>query len=109
MLAGEFIKFHCGVLNSRLIAWFMHRTAVNWGENVKWLKTSVDMIPIPKPTKSDNDSIIYLVDKIINAKTEDHGAQISGWEREIDRIVFSLFNLSSSEEDKIIELTRDYK
>ena len=108
MLTGKYIKFLCGILNSRLVAWFMRETAVNWGDKVKWLKTSVDLIPVPIPNENTNDSIIKLVDQIINAKTENHDIQTSELERKIDTIVFSLYGLSSSEIEKIINLTNGY-
>jgi len=58
------------------------------------------------PITSSNESIVQqieaLVDKILAAKKENKNANTSKWEREIDMLVYKLYDLTE-EEIKIIE------
>ncbi|MGB4292283.1 MAG: hypothetical protein WBJ37_05300 [Bacteroidales bacterium] len=47
------------------------------------------------------------MDKILAATKQDKNADMSQWEREIDRLVYRLYGLSE-EEIKIIEENRKY-
>ncbi|MFB1268790.1 hypothetical protein ACEWX6_01280 [Helicobacter pylori] len=70
------------------------------------LKTNnLEKIPIPKITKSNKptaDKIIVLVDKILQTKEKDPKANTQKLEKEIDALVYQLYNLTD-EEIKIIE------
>jgi hypothetical protein len=49
-----------------------------------------------------NQPFIIIVDQILAAKKQDPQADIGQWEKEIDQLVYKLYNLTD-EEIKIIE------
>ncbi|MFP6306736.1 Eco57I restriction-modification methylase domain-containing protein [Helicobacter pylori] len=97
----EHAKFLVGLLNSRLLDWLFRKTSTNNHVNLYELET----LPIPQITKSNQptaDKIIVLVDKILQTKEKDPKANTQGLEKEIDALVYQLYNLTD-EEIKIIE------
>ncbi|GAA8336700.1 hypothetical protein KH0074_04090 [Helicobacter pylori] len=97
----EHAKFLVGLLNSRLLDWLFRKTSTNNHVNLYELET----LPIPQITKSNKptaDKIIALVDKILQSKEKDPKANTQGLEKEIDALVYQLYNLTD-EEIKIIE------
>ncbi|GAA8481920.1 class I SAM-dependent DNA methyltransferase [Helicobacter pylori] len=98
-------KFLVGLLNSLLIRfWLKHRGKVQ-GNNYQIDKEPLMNIPLIKITKSNKptaDKIIALVDKILALKEKDPKANTLDLEKEIDALVYQLYNLTD-EEIKIIE------
>ncbi|WQS51425.1 Eco57I restriction-modification methylase domain-containing protein [Helicobacter pylori] len=97
----EHAKFLVGLLNSRLLDWLFRKTSTNNHVNLYELET----LPIPQITKSNKptaDKIIVLVDKILQAKAKDPKANTQKLEKEIDALVYQLYNLTD-EEIKTIE------
>ncbi|MGL2719454.1 DUF7149 domain-containing protein [Helicobacter pylori] len=98
-------KFLVGLLNSLLIRfWLKHRGKVQ-GNNYQIDKEPLMNIPLIKITKSNKptaDKIIALVDKILQAKAKDPKANTQKLEKEIDALVYQLYNLTD-EEIKTIE------
>ncbi|GAA9550002.1 class I SAM-dependent DNA methyltransferase [Helicobacter pylori] len=97
----EHAKFLVGLLNSRLLDWLFRKTSTNNHVNLYELET----LPIPQITKSNKpiaDKIIALVDKILALKEKDPKANTQELEKEIDALVYQLYNLTA-EEIKIIE------
>ncbi len=98
-------KFLVGLLNSLLIRfWLKHRGKVQ-GNNYQIDKEPLMNIPLIKITKSNQptaDKIIALVDKILQTKEKDPKANTQKLEKEIDALVYQLYNLTH-EEIKIIE------
>lgn len=98
-------KFLVGLLNSLLIRfWLKHRGKVQ-GNNYQIDKEPLMNIPLIKITKSNKptaDKIIALVDKILQAKAKDPKANTQELEKEIDALVYQLYNLTD-EEIKTIE------
>ncbi len=98
-------KFLVGLLNSLLIRfWLKHRGKVQ-GNNYQIDKEPLMNIPLIKITKSNQptaDKIIALVDKILQSKEKDPKANTQKLEKEIDALVYQLYNLTD-EEIKIIE------
>ena len=71
MMSGQAIKYLCAVLNSRLITWFMGNTALNSGMGVtRWIRNSVETIPIPKISADKDALIATIVDYIIYLKNQ---------------------------------------
>ncbi|WJI96952.1 DUF7149 domain-containing protein [Helicobacter pylori] len=97
-----------GVLNSKLMTYFYkkkffptHMQGGAFGFDI----LSVETLPIPQITKSNKpiaDKIIALVDKILALKEKDPKANTQRSEKEIDALVYQLYNLTD-EEIKIIE------
>ncbi|WQX68078.1 Eco57I restriction-modification methylase domain-containing protein [Helicobacter pylori] len=97
-----------GVLNSKLMTYFYKKkffpTHMQGGA-FGFDTLSVETLPIPQITKSNKptaDKIIVLVDKILKSKEKDPKANTQGLEKEIDALVYQLYNLTD-EEIKIIE------
>ncbi len=68
-------------------------------------KDKIERLPIPKITPKNQelaDKIIALVDKILQSKANDPKANTQELEKEIDALVYQLYNLTD-EEIKIIE------
>ncbi len=103
----EHAKFLVGLLNSRLLDWLFRKTSTNNHVNLYELET----LPIPQITKSNQptaDKIIVLVDKILALKEKDPKANTKKLEKEIDALVYQLYNLTD-EEIKIIEEGQEIK
>ncbi|KOS31670.1 restriction endonuclease [Helicobacter pylori] len=97
-----------GVLNSKLMTYFYKKkffpTHMQGGA-FGFDTLSVETLPIPQITKSNKltaDKIIALVDKILQAKEKDPKANTQRSEKEIDALVYQLYNLTDKE-IKIIE------
>ncbi|GAA7320273.1 class I SAM-dependent DNA methyltransferase [Helicobacter pylori] len=99
-------KYLFAILNSKVIYFFMRQMASNLGEGAfRWIKQFIERLPIPQITKSNQptaDKIIALVDKILALKEKDPKANTQKLEKEIDALVYQLYNLTD-EEIKIIE------
>ncbi|WQS34325.1 Eco57I restriction-modification methylase domain-containing protein [Helicobacter pylori] len=95
----EHAKFLVGLLNSRLLDWLFRKTSTNNHVNLYELET----LPIPQITKSNKptaDKITDRVKQILALKEKDANTQ--QLEKEIDALVYQLYNLTD-EEIKIIE------
>ncbi|MCQ2898883.1 Eco57I restriction-modification methylase domain-containing protein [Helicobacter pylori] len=97
-----------GVLNSKLMTYFYKKkffpTHMQGGA-FGFDTLSVETLPIPQITKSNKptaDKITALVDKILKSKAKDPKTNTQGLEKEIDALVYQLYNLTD-EEIKIIE------
>ncbi len=97
-----------GVLNSKLMTYFYKKkffpTHMQGGA-FGFDTLSVETLPIPQITKSNQptaDKITALVDKILQTKEKDPKANTQGLEKEIDALVYQLYNLTD-EEIKTIE------
>ncbi|MEJ5352079.1 MAG: TaqI-like C-terminal specificity domain-containing protein [Melioribacteraceae bacterium] len=99
-------KYFLGLLNSKLIEWYLKSITGVLGTGMKiGQKSNFEKIPLP-PITSANLPIVKqieaLVDKILAVKKENPQADTSQWEGEIDRLVYQLYDLTE-EEIKIIE------
>ncbi len=66
----------------------------------RWIKQFIEKLPIPKITQSNQsiaDSIIALVDEILNLKSKDSTANTSELESDIDNLVYALYDLNNEE------------
>ena len=103
VMTGASIQYLLAVLNSHLISWYMPNIAVNLGDTgLRWRKTYVEKIPIPKISKAEQVPFIQLVKKITAAKQTDPAADTTVDEKKIDRLVYQLYGLTE-EEIKIVE------
>ncbi len=97
----EHAKFLVGLLNSRLFDWLFRKTSTNNHVNLYELET----LPIPKITPKNQElarKITDCVKKILQTKEKDPNANTQELEKEIDALVYQLYNLTD-EEIKIIE------
>ncbi|GAA9529748.1 hypothetical protein BTM474_00760 [Helicobacter pylori] len=103
----EHAKFLVGLLNSRLLDWLFRKTSTNNHVNLYELET----LPIPKITKSNQPTAHKITDcakAILEAKEKDPKANTQELEKEIDALVYQLYNLTD-EEIKIIEEGQEIK
>ena len=78
VLTGSSIKYLCCVLNSSLATWYIRNTALNSGMGVpRWVRFTVERIPIPQIDAEAQRPFIELVDHILGAKATDHTVDIS--------------------------------
>ena len=98
MMSGQSIKYLCALLNSKLITWFMHNTALNSGMGTpRWVRFTVERLPIPNIPSTEQRPFIRLVDAILKAKAADPKADTTEQEAEIDRLVYELYGLTEEE------------
>ncbi len=97
----EHAKFLVGLLNSRLLDWLFRKTSTNNHVNLYELET----LPIPQITPQNQelaDKITDSAKQILALKEKDPKANTQKLEKEIDALVYQLYNLTD-EEIKIIE------
>ncbi|GAA7438888.1 class I SAM-dependent DNA methyltransferase [Helicobacter pylori] len=97
----EHAKFLVGLLNSRLLDWLFRKTSTNNHVNLYELET----LPIPQITEKNQELADKITDgakQILVLKEKDPKANTQKLEKEIDALVYRLYNLTD-EEIKIIE------
>lgn len=101
MMSGVSLKYLCGVLNSRLIAWLMSRTAATTGMGLpRWKKYTVETIPVPRPSDEEERSVVGLVDHLIELVRDrggNGGEEGVRLEHALDQAVFRLYGLDKDE------------
>jgi hypothetical protein len=92
------LKCLLGILNSDLITFWLKNKGKMQGENYQLDKEPLQGIPLPNDTSSKTaKKIEKLIDKILTAKATDHKADTSVLERQIDNLVYRLYNLTYDE------------
>ncbi|MCQ2653752.1 class I SAM-dependent DNA methyltransferase [Helicobacter pylori] len=99
-------KYLFAILNSKVIYFFMRQMASNLGEGAfRWIKQFIERLPIPKITPQNQElarKITACAEAILEIKEKDPKANTKELEKEIDALVYQLYNLTA-EEIKIIE------
>ncbi len=105
-------KYLFAILNSKVIYFFMRQMASNLGEGAfRWIKQFIERLPIPQITEENQklaDKITDGTEAILEAKEKDPKANTQKLEKEIDALVYQLYNLTD-EEIKIIEEGQEIK
>lgn len=94
------LKYLTGLLNSKLVAFWLRKKGKMQGNAYQLDKEPLLEIPIYKPADKDANEIAKLVDKIISLKQQ--GKDSSEQEKEIDELVYKLYDIKPDEQ-KIIE------
>jgi hypothetical protein len=94
------LKYLTGLLNSKLIAFWLRKKGKMQGNNYQIDKEPLLKIPIYKPSDKEQTEIAKFVDKIIALKAK--GKDSSELEKQIDELVYKLYEITP-EEQKIIE------
>ncbi|MCX7986447.1 MAG: hypothetical protein N2662_05870, partial [Bacteroidales bacterium] len=108
LMTGKNIKYIFGLLNSHPVTFFFKQWYAGGGlgeEGFRYKKAFLDNLPIPPITPSKEPlvkQIEILVDSILAAKKQNPQADTSSLEREIDQLVYQLYELTE-EEIAIIE------
>ncbi|GAA8817931.1 class I SAM-dependent DNA methyltransferase [Helicobacter pylori] len=108
ILTGEHLRYLLGMLHSKLIT-FAFKTFYAGGglgeSGYRYKKAFIERLPIPKITPQNQklaDKITDCAKAILEAKEKDPKANTQQLEKEIDALVYQLYNLTD-EEIKIIE------
>lgn len=96
------MKFLTGVLNSKLVAFWLRHNGKMQGSNYQVDKVPLQGIPLPLIDLSLQQPIIDLVDAILTKKKQSPQANILDLENSIDRHIYNLYGLSE-EDIKIVE------
>ena len=90
-------KYLTGLLNSRLITfWLKHRGKMQ-GTNYQIDKQPLLAIPLISPSSEEQVPIATLVNQILAAKHTNPNTDISALENEIDKLVYALYDLIPKE------------
>ncbi len=97
------IKYLLGILNSKLIYFYLGTIAETSGMGVsRWINNYVKEFPIIEVADDRQKEVIRPVDRILAAKRANPEADTTAWEREIDQLVYKLYGLTEAE-IKIVE------
>ncbi|GAA7769354.1 class I SAM-dependent DNA methyltransferase [Helicobacter pylori] len=114
ILTGEHLRYLLGMLHSKLIT-FAFKTFYAGGglgeSGYRYKKAFIERLPIPKITPENQklaDKITDGAKAILEAKEKDPKANTQKLEKEIDALVYQLYNLTD-EEIKIIEEGQEIK
>ncbi|MEN6319412.1 MAG: TaqI-like C-terminal specificity domain-containing protein [Syntrophaceae bacterium] len=91
-------EYILALLNSRLANWFYKQRFTNSSKlTVNLSKEYLGQIPVKTMDKRRQESIAKLVTRILAVKQANPAADTSALEREIDRIVYELYELTDEE------------
>ena len=96
------LKFLTGILNSKLIAFWLKNRGKMQGSNYQIDKEPLLGIPLPIIELARQQPIISLVECILVKMEQDMQTDISSEEREIDKLVYELYGLTE-EEIRVVE------
>ncbi len=95
------VKYILGLLNSKLMHYYFHFIGIMTAGGAYTLKAAT-ISTLPFKIAKDTDGIVNIVEKILSIKKDNHDADVSALESEIDRLVYQLYGLTD-EEIKIVE------
>ncbi|GAA8846482.1 class I SAM-dependent DNA methyltransferase [Helicobacter pylori] len=108
ILTGEHLRYLLGILHSKLIT-FAFKTFYAGGglgeSGYRYKKAFIERLPIPQITPQNQELARKITDgaeRILKTKEKDPKANTQELEKEIDALVYQLYNLTD-EEIKIIE------
>ncbi|RKV57998.1 class I SAM-dependent DNA methyltransferase [Helicobacter pylori] len=108
ILTGEHLRYLLGMLHSKLIT-FAFKTFYAGGglgeSGYRYKKAFIERLPIPQITEKNQElaqKITDCAERILKSKEKDPKANTQRSEKEIDALVYQLYNLTD-EEIKIIE------
>ena len=96
-------KYYLGILNSSVLWFFLRNTGnVLRGGYFRFKTKYLEPFPLPEAKIDQQKIIVQLVDKVIENKKQNPGADTSALESEIDHLVYELYGLTEKEV-KIVE------
>ena len=91
-------KFLLGILNSSTIRFYLSLVAETSGTGTsRWINNYVKEFPIPMVEPEQQTGIITIVDHILTVKVGSPNANTTELEKEIDKHVYALYNLTEKE------------
>ncbi|MGB4262493.1 MAG: TaqI-like C-terminal specificity domain-containing protein, partial [Fervidobacterium sp.] len=111
LMTGRNIKYICGLLNSFTVTFVFRKYYAGGGlgqEGYRYKKAFLENLPIP-PITEHNEPLVKriesLVDRITSIKRDNPQEDTTAYEREIDQLVYKLYELTD-EEIEIIESSK---
>ena len=98
-------KYLLGIMNSRITRYWVSQSAAERQGGFLEFKPMY-ISPIAIPDQPENEEISALVSQILTVKRDDPNADVSELENEIDRVVYSLYNLTPEEIEIVEEATK---
>jgi adenine-specific DNA-methyltransferase len=96
-------KYLMGVLNSKLINYYYKDISVQLGKKgLRHFTIYIEQIPVKIPSPEQEIKINKIVEKIILLKDENQLQDTTDLEKQIDKLVYQLYDLTE-EEIKIVE------
>ena len=91
-------KFLLGILNSSTIRFYLNLVAETSGMGTsRWINNYVKEFPIPVVVHEQQTEIIEIVNQILDAKHTSPDTDTSELEKEIDHLVYALYDLTDDE------------
>ena len=104
MMSGGDLIYLLGVLNSRVFDFYFNLISTNLSGKVnRGIKTFIEQFPIPNFQESQTSQmLIENVERILKlvelpSDTNEHMAKIQEYSREIDHLVYQLYDLTTDE------------
>lgn len=93
------LKFLCALINSRLTFIYIKikYSSSSYCGGISFTKDMINNFPLPNKLLQKQNNIVIIVNKIIEAKNTQKTNEIADFERQIDELVFKLYNLSYEE------------
>jgi adenine-specific DNA-methyltransferase len=91
------LKYLRALLNSRLYFQWLYQRGKRKGKMLELFQVPLSEIPITRIPKDDQECYINLADNILATKKRDPEANTTAWEREIDRLVYKLHDMTPEE------------
>ena len=97
------LKYFLALFNSRLLNFIYHSISQEQGKSQAQVKVKVvRTLPVVVPAEEEQRPIIALVDEILAAKASNPKKDMTEKEKDIDQLVYSLYDLTC-DEIKIVE------
>ncbi|HEY9186306.1 MAG TPA: TaqI-like C-terminal specificity domain-containing protein [Ignavibacteria bacterium] len=99
------LKYLVASMNSKAFDWQFKQIGIFLGHAYEWKKQYVEQVKIPPITQSNQPIVTQiesLVDQILDIKKQNPQADTSHLERDIDKLVYRLYDLTENE-IKIVE------
>lgn len=95
----ERLKFLLSIVNSSVAFFYLKEKhpASSYNQGTTFTKEMINGLPMPEVRLDDRLKLVSIVDSILAAKQRDVGADVAEWEREIDRLVYALYDLTPDE------------
>ena len=107
MITGNSLKILIGLLSSTLMTFaykHYYSGTILGKKGYQYNKHALEKLPVVKIPTSQQSSFITLVDQILAAKAANSEANTTDLEKEIDKLVYALYDLTS-EEIAVVEAT----
>ncbi|MDD4157279.1 MAG: Eco57I restriction-modification methylase domain-containing protein, partial [Candidatus Cloacimonetes bacterium] len=99
-MTSSFIQFFLGLIQSNTVHFFYNKIKTEIGKGTRFYVRDFEKIPIPPITPSNQHIVTQiesLVDEILSIKKDNLDVDTTSQEREIDLLVYKLYDLTDDE------------